>query len=90
MEWIMDWKIVQFIPKLREMKERRRQEFDVILNFIEMQIKNHEDDFDLNQPRDFIDLCLQKSLEAESLNQKLSVGPENIKKIIRKLILLSG
>jgi hypothetical protein len=39
--------------------------FETLMTFIDTQIQKHIQDFNVNHPRDFVDLCLQKSASDE-------------------------
>ena len=56
-----------------------------VLNFVEDQINKHKEEFDINNPKDFIDLCLQKAETELEQGEKSSIGTENIRKIILDL-----
>ena len=54
-----------------------------VIKLVEGEIHTHKEEFDVNCPKDFIDLGLQKAeLDGE---KQTKIGPDNIKKIILDL-----
>ena len=59
------WMAQIFTRKLQREVETRKQNFETIRSFIFEQVKNHEDTYDENNIRDFVDLYLQATRDSK-------------------------
>ena len=68
--------------------EHKRQNFECIQNFIHDQIKQHEESFDANNIRDFVDLYIQVSHHSTEANEDDVFTKESIFQVIIELFLV--
>jgi hypothetical protein len=71
---------------IQKNKKIHEQHTDTILDFINKRVPSRKEDFDLNSPQDFIDLCLEKAANEETgLKDEPKISTEVIRKIIMDL-----
>ena len=83
----------KYVPAVQRLIAKENEQASNVLSFIEKQVQSHQESFDASvDPKDFIDICLQKAeLDANRNEEKASehdnseVGTENVKKIIADL-----
>ena len=71
---------LRFLPIVQKIEKEFLRHGRNVVEFIDGQIQSHIEEFDVDCPKDFIDLALQiAELNSE---QQSKIGPDNVKKII--------
>ena len=79
--------VLRNLPFVKRKVAERAYQFGIIKNFIHDQIRKHKEDFDGDDPKDFVDLCLQQEGAQVEGGKKSSVDTENLKRIIFDLFI---